>query len=403
MSILVINAGSSSLKFGLFDAAARQTLATGLIDWRGDPRQAELVLHRSESAPLRSRESVSDHRTAVLHAVNQLARLPGAHGAAAVAVTLVGHRVVHGGTRFQEPIRIDSNVKAEIAQLAELAPLHNPAALEAIEAAESALPHVPHVAVFDTAFFATLGPRAYVYPAPYTWFREGGIRRFGFHGISHAFCASRAAELMGRPLTALRLIVCHLGNGCSASALCAARAVQTSMGFTPLDGLMMGTRCGWLDPGILLHLQRRHNLSVDQLDHALNHESGLLGISGVSSDYRHVKAAADQGNDRARLALAIFADRIRATIGAYAVLLGGVDAIVFTAGIGEHAADLRAAVCEGLQILGLHLDADRNAACTPDADIASADSPGRILVIRTQEELMIAREARRILPVSRYN
>src|SRR5579875_3077288 len=211
MSILVINAGSSSLKFGLFDAEVQQTWATGLIDWRKDPRQAELVVYPSVGTPLHWREPISDHRTAVFHAVKQLTHLPGPHGEAAHAVALVGHRVVHGGTRFQEPIRIDSNVKAEIAQLAELAPLHNPAALEAIEAAESALPHVPHVAVFDTAFFATLGPRAYVYPAPYTWFREGGIRRFGFHGISHAFCASRAAELMGRPLTALRLIVCHLG------------------------------------------------------------------------------------------------------------------------------------------------------------------------------------------------
>jgi acetate kinase len=396
MSILVINSGSSSLKFGLFDAEARQALATGLIDWRVNPQQAELVIHPSEGKPIHSRVSVTDHRTAVRHAVNQLTRLSGPHGEAARVVTVVGHRVVHGGSRFHEPVRIDGDVKAEIAKLAELAPLHNPAALEAIEAAESALPNVPHVAVFDTSFFASLEPWAYVYPAPYAWFRDWGIRRFGFHGISHAYCAGRAAELLGRPPSDLRLIICHLGNGCSASAVRAGRPVQTSMGLTPMEGLMMGTRAGSLDPGILFHVQRRQNLSVDQLDQALNHESGLLGVSGVSSDYRKVKDAADKGDERARLALAIFADRIRATIGAYAVTMGGVDAVVFTAGIGEHAADLRSAVCEGLQILGLRLDAGRNAGCSPDADVADADSPGRILVIRTQEELRIAHETRRL-------
>jgi acetate kinase len=396
MSILVINAGSSSLKFGLFDDEVRQTLATGLIDWRVDPRQAALVIHPTEGAAIHERVSVADHRTAARHAITKLVGLPGPHGEAAKAVTAVGHRVVHGGTRFHEPVRIGADVKAEIAKLAELAPLHNPPALEAIEAAESALPHVPHVAAFDTSFFATLEPRAYVYPAPYAWFRDWGIRRFGFHGISHAYCAGRAAELMGRPPSDLRLIVCHLGNGCSASAIRAGQAVQTSMGFTPLEGLMMGTRSGSLDPGILLHVQQRHNLSAARVDKALNYESGLFGISGISSDYRRVKAAADKGDDRARLALTIFADRIRATIGAYAVTMGEVDAVVFTAGIGEHAAELRAEVCEGLQILGLRLDAGRNSACAPDADVACPDSPGRILVIRTQEELMIARETRRV-------
>ncbi len=396
MSILVINAGSSSLKVGLFDAEAQQTLAAGLIDWRGDPQHAELIIQPSQGASIRSRESVKDHRSAVLHAVKKLGSLSGPHGEPAQTITAVGHRVVHGGTRFQEPVRIDANVKAEIAKLAELAPLHNPPALEAIEAAESALPSVPQVAAFDTSFFATLEPRAYVYPVPYAWFTDWGVRRFGFHGISHAYCTGRAAEMMDRPLSELRLIICHLGNGCSVSAVRAGKAVQTSMGFTPMEGLMMGTRCGSLDPGILLHVQRRKNLNADQIDRALNHESGLLGISGTSSDYRKVKAAADKGDEHAYLALDIFADRIRATIGAYAVTMGGVDAVVFTAGIGEHAADLRAAVCEGLQILGLHLDADRNATCSPDVDVAIPNSSGRILVLRTQEELMIARETRRV-------
>jgi acetate kinase len=400
MSILVINAGSSSLKFGLFDAAAQQCLATGLIDWRKDPHGAELVIHPNKGEPVRSRESVSDHRTAVLHAIRRLGDLSNASGDAARAITVVGHRVVHGGTRFREPVRLDADAKNEIAKLAELAPLHNPAAVGAIEAAQSALPNLPHVAVFDTSFFATLEPSAYVYPAPYAWYSDWGIRRFGFHGISHAYCSGRAAEVMGRDPAQLRLVICHLGNGSSASAVRGGRAVQTSMGYTPMEGLMMGTRGGSLDPGILLDVQRRWKLSADQVDQALNHESGLLGVSGVSSDYRSVKQAADTGEERARLALTMFADRVRATVGALAVTMGGIDALVFTAGIGENAADLRAAVCEGLQILGLHLDNDRNNTCSPDADVARADSPQRILVLRTQEELMIAREARRLLTES---
>lgn len=393
MSVLVINAGSSSLKFGLFDASARERLASGLIDWKKDPHQAELVIQPSKGEAIHSRASVSDHRVAVQHAIQRLRDIPDA----SEGVSVVGHRVVHGGTRFNEPVRIDAEVKSEIARLADLAPLHNPAALEAIEAAESALPNLPHVAVFDTSFFASLEPSAYVYPAPYAWFRDWGIRRFGFHGISHAYCTGRAAEVLGRDPTELRLVICHLGNGCSASAVQAGRAVQTTMGFTPMEGLMMGTRCGSLDSGILLHVQRQGKLTVEQMDHALNHESGLLGVSGVSADYRQVKDAADKGEERARLALAIFAERVRATIGALAVTLGELDALIFTAGIGEHAADLRAAVCERLPILGLHLDPARNTACTPDADVARADSPRRILVVRTQEEQMIAREAQRVL------
>jgi acetate kinase len=394
MSILVINAGSSSLKFGLFDAEAKTTMATGLIDWRVDPRQAELIVQPSGGETLRSRESVSDHGAAVRHAVNRLSALDGA------PIKVVGHRVVHGGARFHEAVRIDDSVKKEIAKLSELAPLHNPPALEAIEAAESVLPNVPHVAAFDTSFFATLEPHAFVYPLPYAWYTDWGIRRFGFHGLSHAYCAGRAAEMMAHPNSELRLVVCHLGNGCSASAVRGGRAVQTSMGYTPMEGLMMGTRCGSVDPGVMLHVQRRRNLNPQQLDHALNQESGLLGVSGVSSDYRQVQEAAQRGEERARLALTLYADRVRATIGALAVTLGGLDALIFTAGIGEHAAALRGEVCQGLEILGLRLDAERNTACKPDADVASADSRGRILVLRTQEELMIAREARRVASVS---
>jgi acetate kinase len=309
----------------------------------------------------------------------------------------VGHRVVHGGAVFHDSVRIDAKVKQTLAELSALAPLHNPPALAAIEAAERALPHVPQVAVFDTAFFAKLPPSAFVYPLPYEWYTDWGVRRFGFHGISHAYCASRAAEMLGRDLASLRLIICHLGNGCSASAVRGGAPVATSMGFTPLDGLMMGTRCGSVDPSILVHALRNKGVSADALDHALNHASGLLGVSGVSSDLREVEKAADAGNERARLALTIFADRVRQTIGAYAATMGGVDALVFTAGIGEHSARIRAAACDGLSCLGLHIDAGRNGSCRADADIATVDSPGRILVLHTREEWLIARETVRIL------
>jgi len=312
-------------------------------------------------------------------------------------IKAVGHRVVHGGTEFQDATRIDAKVKATIARLAELAPLHNPPALEAIKGAEIALPNVPQVAVFDTAFFARLPPRAHVFALPYEWYEKWGVRRFGFHGISNAYCVGRAAEMLGRSQAGLRLVICHLGGGCSATAVRGGNPLMTTMGFTPLAGLMMGTRSGSVDPGVLIHVQRRCGLTVDDLDEALNHRSGLAGLSGISADMAAVEAAASQGNKRAQLAFDIFADTVRSTIGALAVTLGGVDALVFTDRVGEGSPALRAAACGGLECVGLRLDAQRNAACRPDADVATTDSPGRILVIHTLEELMIARETRRVL------
>jgi acetate kinase len=271
--------------------------------------------------------------------------------------------------------------------------------LKAIEAAEIILPGLPQVAVFDAAFYASLAPRAYLYPVPYEWSERWGIRRFGFHGISHAYCANRAAEMMGRDLDQLRIISCHLGGGCSATAVRGGVAVATTGGLSPLEGLMMGTRCGSIDPGILLHLQREQSLSHDELDRALNQSSGLLGVSGVSADLAQVEAAAAQGNKRACLAFDMFADKVRSSIGALAATLGGLDAVLFTDRIGERSAALRAAVCEGLQFMGVQLDAERNAVCQPDIDIATAVAPARVLVIHTEEELMVAREARRVAEV----
>ena len=322
---------------------------------------------------------------------------PGGNGR--VKVTVVGHRVVHGGAEFRDSVLIDGRVKGSIAGLSKLAPLHNPALLKAIEAVETLLPDVPQVAVFDTAFFAHLPPKAFLYALPYGYYERWGIRRFGFHGLSHGYCASRAAKLLGRPLSELRVISCHLGGGCSAAAVQGGVAIATTLGFSPLDGLMMGTRSGSVDPGILLHLQREHGLTPEQLDQALSYSSGLLGISGVSPDLAQIEAAAAGGNQRARLAFDMFADRVRSAIGALAATLGGVDALTFTDRIGEHSAALRAAACDGLEFMGLRIDPRRNASPKPDADVARLDSPARIFVIHTQEELVVAREARRVMAV----
>ena len=398
MGILAINAGSSSLKFGLFAEDTFETLLAGEIDWaHGDRERAQLILRARGGDTVISRLAVPDDFTAAKTAITAAlgSGSPDADGIS--NVTLVGHRVVHGGTEFREGALIDGKVKAAIAACSKLAPLHNPPVLKAIEVAETLLPGVPQVAVFDTAFFAQLPPRAFLYPLPYDYYQSWGIRRFGFHGISHDYCAVRAAELLGRPPSGLRLIVCHLGGGCSAAAVRGGVAVATTAGFSPLDGLMMGTRSGSVDPGILIHLQRQHGLTPAEIDQALNHSSGLLGISGVSPDLAQIETAAAAGNKRACLAFEMFSDRVRSAIGALAATLGGLDALVFTDRVGEHSPALRLAACEGLEFMGLRLDPACNSNCTPDSDIAKRESSARILVIRTREELMVAREARRVL------
>jgi len=349
-----------------------------------------------EGAPERAAESLE----------NALGILRDTAAEEAGAIRAVGHRVVHGGTELRDPVRIDDGVKHAIRRASPFAPLHNPPALASLEAAERRLPKLPHVAVFDTSFFTSLEPHAFLYPLPYAWYSEWGIRRFGFHGLSHAYCASRATEMLaGRAAgsepgaRSPRLVILHLGNGCSASAVRDGAAVATTMGFTPLEGLMMGTRPGSVDPGILLHVIREHGLDPGAVDRALHHDSGLLGVSGVSGDYRDVSAAARGGNERARLALWMYADRARAAVGSLAVTMGGVDALVFTAGVGENAPELRSSVCEGLECLGLRLDAAANESGSADADVARADSPARIHVLRTREDLMLARGTVRALHV----
>jgi acetate kinase len=387
MKIFVLNAGSSSQKSCLYEVhqlpdTPPQPLWEATVDWmhqeikmnvRGEVVQTDL--------PSRSSPDVFAH---LLHTLTQTGVIENL-----AEISVVGHRVVHGG-QYRQPMRITEEVKGTIAQLAALAPAHNPVNLEGIEAMEKALGNVPQIAVFDTAFHSQIPDAAAVYPVPQDWTNQG-IRRYGFHGISHEYCAHRSAQLLNRNLTTLRLIICHLGNGCSLSAVKEGHCIDTTMGFTPLDGIMMGTRSGAIDPGILLHQLRQH-YTVEQLDRALNKESGLKGVSGVSGDLREVVAAIEAGNSAAQLALDVYIHRLRSGIGAMLASLGGLDALVFTAGVGENSALVRALTCEAFVFLGLNLDLVKNNRRPIDQDIATANSTARVLVIHTQEDWAIARE-----------
>jgi acetate kinase len=309
-------------------------------------------------------------------------------------VDAVGHRVVHGGRHLVEPTLIDDGVRASIGQLESIAPLHNAPALAGIDAAARALPDVPHVAVFDTAFHATIPAEAATYALPRVWREDWEIRRYGFHGLSVQWCAERTPELLGRLPS--KLVVCHLGGGCSITAVQDGRSVDTTMGFSPLEGVPMTTRSGSVDPGALLYVQREHGMSVDDLDRTLNEESGLKGLSESSGDVRDLEAAAPE-DERTRLALAVYTHRIAGAVAAMAASAGGLDVLVFTAGVGEHAAGVRAAVCGRLAFLGVDVDADLNERSMPDADVSSSDSVVRVLIIAAREELVIARATRELL------
>jgi len=405
MKILVLNSGSSTQKSALFELGADSApdqaappLWEGRLEWDGGKETLSLRTAGGKKIQA-ARETPSGGRSASLRAM--LGNLW--TGEAAVVsspeeIDLIGHRIVHGGARLSEPVVIDSEVTETIAGVAEIAPLHNQSGLEGIQMAEALFPGRPQVAVFDTGFHRTLPPAALVYPGPYEWL-ERGIRRYGFHGINHEYCAKRAARLLRREASRLRIVTCHLGNGCSLAAVAGGRSLDTTMGFTPLEGLMMGTRSGSIDPGILVHLLRQETASGPGLDNILNHRSGLLGISGVSSDMRDVLQAANEGNPRAKLAFDIFVHRLVTGMAAMTASLGGVDAIVFTAGIGENSAEVREAACARLGFLGIELDPEKNRSRQPDdLDIASADSRVRVLVIRAQEDWAIARECVRLSP-----
>lgn len=397
MKILVLNAGSSSQKSCLYEITENALPDSPLpplweakIDWTHQQGVAELKVKTAHGGSF-TQELQSESRLAD---TSQMLKTLWTGETQVIAqpseIDIVGHRVVHGGQEYRSSTRITPEVKAAIARLCELAPAHNPANLEGIEAIEQILgTEVPQVAVFDTAFHSQMPNAAAVYPGPYEWV-EQGIRRYGFHGISHQYCAQRAAQILDQDLKDLRLIICHLGNGCSLSAVRNGQSIDTTMGFTPLDGLMMGTRSGSVDPSILIHLIRQQEYTTDQLDRMLNKESGLKGISGVSGDMRQITEAIAQGNSRAQLALDIYVHHLRSGIGAMLASLAGLNALVFTAGVGENSALIRAAACEAFEFLGLKLDLESNAQSPEDQDIAMADSSVRVLVIHTQEDWAIA-------------
>jgi acetate kinase len=311
-------------------------------------------------------------------------------------VDAVGHRVVHGGPHLVEPTLIDDATRVSIAELESIAPLHNAPALAGVDRATRAFPGTPQVAVFDTAFHATIPAEASTYALPRRWREDWGIRRYGFHGLSVQWCAERAHELLGHPREQLRLAVCHLGGGCSVTAVRDGRSIDTTMGFSPLEGVPMTTRSGSVDPGVLVYVQRQHAVSADELDHALNEESGLKALSGLSGDVRELEAAAPK-DERARLALAVYTHRIAGAVAAMTASLGGLDALVFTAGVGEHSPGVRAAVCARLAFLRVELDADLNERAAPDVDVATSRSAVRVLVIAAREELVVARAVRALL------
>ncbi|BBL59630.1 acetate/propionate family kinase [Methylomonas koyamae] len=386
MKILVLNAGSSSLKYSLFDMAARTALLSGLIERIGEAESS----HRyrlGTSAPQQQALTCRDHGQA-LQTLFSLLRATLPSGLSELAA--VGHRVVHGGEFFHEPALIDRRVIAHIEAAIPLAPLHNPANLSGIEQALHLLAEVPHVAVFDTAFHQTLPDYAFRYPLPSQLYSEHGVRRYGFHGTSHAYVAKRAADYLDKPLAATNLITLHLGNGASVAAIAGGISIDTSMGMTPLEGLMMGSRCGDIDPAIAFYLARTLGMELDAIDKLYNKASGCLGVCG-ENDMRAIHAKAESGDDSAKLALAMYAYRIKKYIGAYYAVLGRVDALVFTGGIGENDAWLRQTCCEGLTAFGIAVDPAANAApAKPAAAISPAASPVAVLVINTDEELEIA-------------
>ena len=389
MKILVINAGSSSLKYQLIDMENESLLAKGLCERIGidgrlthKPQNGKPVYEADVPFPT--------HKEAIEAVLEKLTSKEYGVVETMAEIGAVGHRVLHGGIEFTESCVVDDACEAAIKKCFPLGPLHNPANLMGIKACQAAMPGVPQVAVFDTSFGMSMTPEAYIYAIPYEFYENDSIRRYGFHGTSHRFVSARACEIMGKKGT--RVINCHLGNGSSVSASIDGKCVDTSMGLTPLEGLPMGTRSGNLDPAILQFIMNKYGYTADEMLNILNKKSGVLGISGVGSDFRDLEKAAKEGNERAQLALDKFAYEVRKYIGSYAAAMGGVDIITFTAGVGENGPDMRESICEGLGFLGVHVDHEKNQVRGKETDISAADSTVKVYVIPTNEELMIARD-----------
>jgi len=398
VKILVLNAGSSSQKSRLYEIAdsgkvpelAPAPLWQAEADWTHHRGTTVVKISIASGATLEENLDTDVRSEVITHILKSLWSGKTKVLSQASGIDIVGHRIVHGGSKFEKSTLVTPEVKTAISSMAVLAPLHNPANLEGIEVVERILPDVPQVAVFDTAFHRHIPLPAVVYPGPYEWF-EQEMYRYGFHGISHQYCSQRAAQILGKDLESLRLITCHLGNGCSLAAVHHGHSIDTTMGFTPLEGLMMGSRSGSIDPGLMLYLLQQKKLTVEQLDEILNKASGLKGISG-SGDMRQVLRDIKEGKPRAKLAFDMFVHRLRYYIGAMLATLGGLDALVFTGGIGENAAEVRETACESFAFLGLKLDAQKNDQSPADQDISTVDSTIPVLIIHTQEDWAIARE-----------
>ena len=395
MIVLVVNCGSSSLKYQLINMDNEEVMAKGLVEKIGLPDSQ--LTHKWNGQKKEIKQSIPDHQVAVKLVLDILTDAECGVIKSMDAIDAVGHRVVHGGEEFAASTLITDEVMKALEKCSAMATLHNPPNIIGINACKAIMPGVPQVGVFDTAFHQTMPAKAFMYGLPYELYKEDHIRRYGFHGTSHRYVAGEVAKVMGVPVEKLRIINCHLGNGSSLAAIKYGKCVDTTMGFTPLAGVLMGTRCGDIDPAIVLNVMDNHNLSTKEMDMLMNKKSGVLGISGVSSDFRDLGQAAAEGNERAQLALDMFHYQVRKEIGAFAAAMGGVDVITFTAGVGENGIEDRAAIAEGLEYLGAKLDPQRNNVRGKDALISTDDSTVKMYVIPTNEEIMIARDTKDIV------
>lgn len=397
MKILVLNCGSSSVKYKLIDTNTDETLAEGGVEKIGLP-DGFLKFKKSDGSKVINELGMTDHKGAVQAILDNLTDSEVGCIKSYDEIDAVGHRVVHGAEKFNKSVLITDEVIRQVKDCYNLAPLHNPANITGIEAISALMPGVPQVGVFDTAFHQTMPPKSYMYALPYRYYKEDGVRRYGFHGTSHRYVSARVCEFLGVDITKQKIVTCHVGNGGSITAVLNGKSVDTSMGLTPTEGLMMGTRVGDIDPGALTYLMMRHNMSVEDLQKVINKESGMIGVSEISSDMREIESAVNAGNERAKMALEMYEQRILKYIGAYAAEMGGLDIIVFTGGVGENQCGLRANVCAPLAFMGVKIDTELNSRTRgTETVISTPDSKVKVVVIPTDEELMIARDTREIV------
>ena len=396
MNVLVINAGSSSLKYQLLNPDTQEILAKGLCERIGI--DGKFTYKPTGKTAVKAADvAMPTHSEAIQTVLNALVDKENGVIGSMAEIDAVGHRVVHGGEKFAKSVLITDEVMAAIEECNPLAPLHNPANIIGIRACQKLMPNTPMVAVFDTAFHQTMPPVAYTYALPYEYYEQDKVRRYGFHGTSHKYVAQRAAAMLGKPIEELKLISCHLGNGSSITAINGGKSVDTSMGFTPLAGLPMGTRAGDLDAGILQYLMNKHGMNIDEMLNVLNKKSGVEGVSHISSDFRDLENAEAEGNKRAELALRVFDYAVKKYIGAYAAAMGGVDAVIFTAGVGENGPETRESACAGLEFMGIKIDPEKDKVRGKEMDVSTDDAKVRVLVIPTNEELMIAMDTAAIV------